>query len=130
MSEVQTAAKIEIVPKIHGHRCENCFRNGVTVVWVHDDTHAGTEDCVKVASGHSCPNCGGREWKKWLIPAGKLPVQQQFVHFVSLEQIKEKFVYTNLQDVNNTLILIVEILVAAFLMYRLYMYYKGNGKSE
>lgn len=82
--------QIEVHSQVHGHRCKACFRNGVTVVWVHDNTNAGTDDCVKVAASHTCPRCGSKEWEKWLLPVGKLPAEmpkQQFVRFVSLEQV-------------------------------------------
>lgn len=84
-------AEIKIEPNLHAHRCEACFRNGVTTVWVHDNSHGGDAECVKVAASHTCPRCGSKEWVKWLLPVGTLPEQKQqqpFVRFVSLETVE------------------------------------------
>lgn len=129
MEATQAIDKIEFNSKQHAHRCENCFRNGVTVVWVHDDSHAGNSDDVKVSAGHTCPQCGKQEWKKWLLPVGKLPPdlqQRPFVHFVALEQLDKKFVYFNLDSVLPFLVWTANVLLAAYLIFRLYQYYKSG----
>jgi hypothetical protein len=52
---------------MHAHRCENCAKQGTNTVWIHGDCAQGNPEA------HTCPKCGHKEWKKWLVPVGQLP---------------------------------------------------------
>jgi hypothetical protein len=93
--------------EMHAHRCNQCLAQGKQTVWIHG------EECKGVETAHTCPVCGGKEWKKWLVPMGSLP------HNATATNVGESLTVVSLNAVYIFLILTLVVMTAGFI-YRKY----------